>query len=316
MQASPYISIVFIVGNQRERAVKALANILAQKGIESAEVLIFDTAFDQYPPLTGSDHPSVKIHEENQPIPLDILRAKAVELSGGEIVAFVEDHAYVVPGWLETLIRDFRAGHGGVGGEPDAINPGIGISDAVTLMGFGFFRPTTEPRTYDVLPGHNSAYRRDLLLSFGELLPALISSEILLDRKIIEKGHTLLLDPGAKFLHHNEEKLSMIAKGYYYWNVIYGQNRARIFHWPWWRRLLQGFAIPLVPFVRYMKYMIHFWSHDRKNIFLLLRYTGIFLYAQSAAAVGLARGTLFGTGDAEMKFRDYELNYSRRSRLT
>lgn len=311
-QSTPYISVILILGIQRERAEKSLANILEQKGIENTEVLIFDTVFDKYPALAGSDHPVVKIHQIKEVLPFSILRAKAVEIARGEVIAFVEDHAYVVPGWLETLIRDFQAGHGGVGGVPETLNPGIGISDAITLMNYGFFRPTAEPRIYSMLPGHNSAYRRDLLLSFGELLPTLISSEVLLNWKIIEKGYTLLLDPGAQFLHLNEEALSMITAGYYYWNLSFGENRARIFKWPWWRRALQGLATPLVPFIRYGKYMYHFWQNDRNSMLMLIRYTTVFLYAQSAAAIGMAIGCIFGAGDAEIKFRDYELNTTRK----
>lgn len=312
MGSAPYISVVLVIGVQRERAAKALANILAQKGIENAEVLIIDTAFDRYPPLAGSDHSSVKIHQVKEIMPFSILRSKAVENARGEVVAFVEDHAYVIPGWLETLVRGFRAGHGGVGGVPESINPGIGISDAITLMNYGFFRPDRGPRTYRMLPGHNSAYRRDLLLSFGELLPNLITAEVLLNWMIIEKGFTLLLDPGAQFFHFNEEALSMIASGYYYWNLSFGENRAKIFKWSRWRRILQGLATPLIPFVRYVKYMLYFWRYDRKSMLTLLRYTGVFLYAQGAAALGLAIGAIFGAGDAEMKFRDYELNSSRK----
>ncbi len=312
MQPAPYISVIFFLGSQRERAEKSLASILGQKSIEKAEVLIFDTAFDQYPPLAGSDHPVVKVHRVKEPLPFSILRTKAVEIARGEVIAFVEDHAYVASGWLETLIKDFRAGYVGVGGVPETLNPGVGISDAVTLMNFGFFYPTTEPRTYYILPGHNSAYRRDLLLSFGELLPTLITSEALLNTKIIEKGYTLLLDPGARFLHLNEETLSMVTISYYYWNHCFGEGRARLFGWPWWRRILQGLAIPLVPFARYIKYMRYFWRHDRKSILILLRYTGVFLYAQSVAAIGLAVGCIFGARDAEIKFRDYELNASRK----
>ena len=312
MRPIPYISIILLSGIQRGLAEKSLAKILEQNGIENAEVLIFDLEFDEYPPLAGSDHPVVKIHPVKESLSLGALRAKAVEIARGEVIAFVEDHANVMPGWLETLIRDFQAGYGGVGGVPEPLNPGIGISDAAALMNFSFFYPATEPRTDSILPGHNSAYRRDLLLSFGKLLPTLLTSEALLDSKIVEKGYTLLLDPQVRFLHINEETLSAITASYYYWNQCFGESRAKIYEWSWQRRMAQGLMTPLVPFVRYGKYMLHFWRHDRKNILTLLRYTGLFLYAQSLAAIGLAVGCIFGARDAEIKFRDYELNTSRK----
>ena len=312
MQSAPYISVILPFGIQRKRAETSLTKILEQKGIENAEVLIFDLAFDQYPPLAGSDHPAVQVHPIKGSISLGVLRSKAVSIARGEVIAFVEDHAIVMPGWLETLTRDFRAGHGGVGGVPVTLNPGIGVSDAVTMMNYGFFHPAAEPYTYSMLPGHNSAYRRDLLLSFGEILPTLLASEVLLDWKIIEKGHTLLVDPAAQFLHLNEESLSTVISGYYYLNLCFGENRAGIYDWPWWRRILQGLATPLVPFVRYVKYMVHFGRYDRKSMLLLIRNTGLFLYAQGVSAIGMAIGCIFGSQDAELKFLDHELNISRK----
>lgn len=311
MAARPLVSVIMVIGAQRERAGRALASVLAQHGLENAEVLLFDAAFDRYPPLPGSDHAAVTVHPVPAANSLNVIRAQAAEIARGEAVAYLEEHILVVPGWLDAIVSGFRAGHGGVGGEPGALNPGRGISDAITLMNYGPFRPTPAPRTFHMLPGHNSAYRRDLLLSFGELLPSLLASEVLLNWKIIEKGHTLLLDPAAKFLHLNEEALSMIAVGYYHWNRSFGENRARVYGWGWGRRILQGVATPFVPAVRYMKNLAHLLRNDRQSLPILFRYTGVFLYAQAAAAVGMAIGALFGAGDAEAKFLDYELNSER-----
>ncbi len=311
MISKPYISIIFVIGTQRERSQQALVNILEQKGIENAEVLIFDTAFDQYPALAGSHHPSVHIHEVKGSLSLSNLRLKAVEAGRGEIIAFTEDHAYVIPGWLESLTRGFEAGHGGVGSVPQVKNPGMGISDAVNIINFGFFPPITKPCTYYMLPGHNSAYRRDILLSFGDLLPILITTEVLLNSKMTENGFTLLLDPQAGYFHQNEESVAMVTKAYYYSNLCFGASRAELFGWRWWRRALQLLSTPLVPFVRYLKYMVYFWRHNRSNLPILFRYTAVFFYTQSIAAIGLAIGCVFGAGNGEKNFLHYELNTSR-----
>ncbi len=305
---APYVSIILIIGTQREDSERALASILSQTGLEQAEVLLYDTAGDRFRPPAGSNHPAVRRQAAQNAAPLNELRAKAVEAARGEVVAFVEQHVVVVPGWLETVIRGMRAGHAGVGGAPGSLNPGAGLSDILALINFGFFRPVAPARACSLLPANNSAYRRDVLLSFGDELPALLASEMLLDAKIVERGNTLWLDPGAKFLHLNEETLPGGARGYYYWNLIFGENRARVSHWSGWRKLVQGLATPVIPFIRYRKYMLHLWRDDRQSVPLLLRYTSVFLYIQLAAALGIAIGAWFGAGDAEMKFGNYELN--------
>lgn len=309
----PYVSIVLIIGTQRDDSGRALASVLSQHGLDETEVLIFDTALGRFPPLAESDHPVVKVHSVEGDVSLNILRAKSIEVARGEVVAFVEHHVILEPGWLDAIIRGFRAGHAGVGGVPGALNPGVGISDVIALINFGFFHPLSGPCICPILPANNSAYRRDTLLSFGNLLPILLASEVLLNFKITESGNTLLLNPNANFLHLNEETFSTAMLGYYYWNLNFGENRARMFHWAWWRRILQGLATPVIPFVRYCKYMLHFLRYDRQSALLLFRYTGAFLCTQGAAALGMAMGALFGAGDADLKFGDYELNYNRRA---
>jgi cellulose synthase/poly-beta-1,6-N-acetylglucosamine synthase-like glycosyltransferase len=311
MNANPYITIVFPVGIQRERAEIALAKILDQKDIGIAEVMVIDTAFEKYHPLQSSNHPSVKTISANGTLSFSGLRTKAVENANGEVIAFVEDHAYVTSEWLECLISGFHAGHGGVGGSPENLNPGVGISDLTHVINFGFFPTIAQPQTFTMLPGNNSAYRKDLLLSFGDLLPELFASEVILNWLMIEKGYTLLLDPRACFQHLNETAVSKLKVGYYNVSLCFGETRAKLYKWPWWRRLAQLSITPLVPFARFLKHLMFFQRNKPENVPILLRYSGIFLYAQFLAAIGLAIGCIFGAGDAEVRFSDYELNDDR-----
>ena len=312
MQAAlPQVSIVLIIGPLRERAARCLASILSQVNIDQAVVLLFDTAPDAHPPLAGSEHHVVRTQPVRDIPALSRLRVEAIETARGAIVAFVEDHTVVVPGWLGAILQGIQAGHAAVGGEPGTLNPGVGISDIIMLINYGLYRPTPEPREFSRLPEHNSAYRRDLMLSFGELLPTLITNEVLLGWKLLEKGHTRLLDPAAKFLHFNEETLDTVMRSYYYWNRCFGHNRAFVFGWPRWRRLLQALSTPAVPFIRYLKYWAYLWKRDRPSLPVLLRFTGVFLLTQAAAAAGLAAGALFGIGDAELRFQYFEIAYDR-----
>jgi hypothetical protein len=106
----------------------------------------------------------------------------------------------------------------------------------------------------------------------------------------------------------DEERLRLIAVGYYYWNLLFGESRARIYHWSWIPRLAQALAIPLVPFVRLCKILVFLVGHDRSSLPLFFRSIGVILVANTSAAIGMAQGCLWGSGDAGIKFRDYELN--------
>jgi hypothetical protein len=304
----PKISVSLMIGMQRERAGRSLESVLAQDGIEGAEVLLFDLFSDEFPPLPGSNHPSVRLIPIKEELTHSELRAYAAGIARGEIIAYVEDHVIVVPGWLSVLLKDFALGYAGVGGVPGILNPGAGISDAVSMMNYLPWLRVNQPTEFYSLPGHNSAYRRDVLLSLGDELATLLSSEFLLGLQLKGRGHKMLVDPAAQFMHVNEQRLRMIALGYYYWNLIFGRSRAHIYHWSWIRRIAQALAIPLVPFVRLFKILVFLEKNDRATLPLFFRSIGVILVANTSAAVGIAQGCLLGAGDAGFKFRDYELN--------
>jgi hypothetical protein len=307
----PKITVALMIGTQRERAGRCLESVLAQAGIEEAEVLLCDLFRDKFPLLPGSDHPSVRFVDLAEEMTYGEIRAYAVANARGEIIAYVEEHAAVLPAWLNVLTRDFALGYAGVGGVPASMNPGAGISDLVSMMNYLPWRRVTHPTEFGHLPSHNSAYRRDVLLSLGDDLPALLSSENLLGRQLEARGQKMLVDPAAQFLHQDEEEIGMILRSYYYWNILFGWSRARIDQWSLIRRLAQGLAIPLVPFVRLFKILVFLARNDRASLPLLFRSMGVILVANTSAAVGLARGCLFGAGDTGIRFLDYELNERR-----
>jgi hypothetical protein len=307
----PKITVSIMVGDQRERAGHCLQSVLAQDGIEEAEVLLLDLSHQKYPPLAGSDHPSVRLVKIDQDMTDGELRAYSARNARGEIVAYLEEHAIVRQGWLDVLIRDFALGYVGVCALPRNLNPGAGISDAVSIMNFLPWLKVTKPTEFKYLPGHNSAYRRDALLSFGNDLPDLLSSEILLCWQMNMRGQKMLMDPAAQFIHMNEEELGMIVQGYYYWNLLFGQSRARIYHWSLIRRVAQVLAIPLLPFVRSFRILGFLARNDPASLPVYFRSVGVIFVAYISAAVGMAQGCLMGAGTTGTKFRDNELNERR-----
>jgi hypothetical protein len=55
----------------------------------------------------------------------------------------------------------------------------------------------------DHLPGHNSSYKRDLLLAYGSQLDAMLEAESVLHWELLAKGHQLCLEPAARTYHLN-----------------------------------------------------------------------------------------------------------------
>lgn len=304
------MSVVLIVGRLRERAIDCLQSILAQDCVDDLEVLLIDLDSSASPPLPGSDHSSVRVIVMLPDTVFSVGRAFGVRTAQAPIVVFVEEHCRVHAGWASALIRAHEGPWSAVGAEIHNGNPHVRLSRTIALMNYNQWLPPAMRGEYDLLPGHNSSFKREVLLSYGEELEELLRTENVLFARMHRDGHRMLLEPDAKFEHINETRLASISSGYYLWHRCYGPMRARIFKWSLARRILYVVATPVIP----LYYLARLTLVLRKRPGLLLQAwlaAPQILVAQYASAFGQAAGLLFGMGDAERRFTSYELNEPR-----
>ena len=308
---TPFVSVVIVPGNQRERATRSLASVLDQEGIERAEVVLLDAANDGSPPLPRSDEAGVRVFARPQRGTYGELRAEGTRLARAPIVAFLEEHAIGLPGWLAAIEESLATGeYCGASGEVHPLNPGSGISDAVALMNYArWLPPLTQRGPSSLVVGHNSAYRRDDLLAFGDALEPLLSCEVVLQWQLGARGRRFLINPEIRLAHLNETTISAICKGYYLWNVSFGAEWASQDGWSTARRAIQALGIP--------------WWVTRRMIDIartapapqhrrtLRRHLPVVIVAQFAAALGLAVGALRGDRGHARRFSNYELDQDR-----
>src|SRR5258706_1299428 len=83
----PMTSVILIVGDQRARAALALRSLLAQSGIEEAEIILFDYGSrPDMPPLPGSEHPQVRVIRRLERKPYGVSCAEGARLARGRYV--------------------------------------------------------------------------------------------------------------------------------------------------------------------------------------------------------------------------------------
>jgi hypothetical protein len=304
------VSVVLVVGGQRRRAERALASVLGQEGIERAEVLLVECARPGTPALPGAGHPAVRLLARPERGPFGAIRAGAVRAGRAPIVAFVEEHVEALPGWLAGIERALAGGSFvGVGGEVHALNPGVGISDLVAAMNYVRWQPPARRQEgADVIVGHNAAFRRDALLSFGDALDELLGSEVVLLRRLRARGGRLLVDPAIRIAHRNEVGVLSIAKGYYLWNVSFGATWAELESWSTGRRAAQVVGAPWWVARRVAHMLRAAQPAVRRE---LVRRMPAVLVAQAAGAAGLAVGCTLGDRGHGRRFTDYELDEPR-----
>lgn len=307
----PEMSVILAVGERRDRAVRALATVLAQSAVDRLEILLLDCAPGDPPPLPGSEHPAVRTLRLPPDVLFSTAKANAVRIASAPVVAFLEEHCRALPGWAEALIEAHRGPWAGVGAEVHMANPGVPISHLVAVINYHPWLPPARRAEHDMLPGHNSSFKRDLLLAYGNELEDLLRAEIVLHGRLCRDGHRLLLEPAARFAHLNETTLGSIARGRFLWNRCYGPSRARNFGWSAGRRLFYIAATPLIPVYALAK-ILRTLSRTRPELLrTVLRWLPHFLAAHLATAAGQAVGLLFGRGAAEAHFTLFELNEPR-----
>ena len=114
------------------------------------------------------DFSSVKV------VPIDsaasVARANAagIRAATSSVVALTEDHSFPDPEWAENLIKAHEQPWAAVGPAVRNANPATAVSWADFFIGYGPWAEPISAGTVDFLPGHNSSYKRAVLLEYED----------------------------------------------------------------------------------------------------------------------------------------------------
>jgi glycosyltransferase involved in cell wall biosynthesis len=313
--AAPLLSVVVVVGALRERASACLRSILTQDIADRIEIVLIDCASETLPPVAGSEHPAVTHLKAPPETSFARARATGVRLSRAPVVAFLEEHCRVHPGWASALVRAHRGPWAAVGAEVHNGNPGVGSSDIIGLLSYGLFYPPLRRGEATLVAGHNSSYKREVLLRYDGDLEELLATDLVLLAKLRADGFRFVTEPDAKLDHLNETRLASIARGYFLFNRCYGHNRARQLRWSPARRAAYVVLTPVIP-LYFMTHFAHFLARRHPAFLVRFVLNAPIVYAvQLCAAAGQAVGLLLGAGEAERRFTTYELTEAREASM-
>jgi len=183
--------------------------------------------------------------------PFDEARAAAVAAASAPIVAFTEDHSFPQPGWAGALAGAFNDGMSVVGPVVENGNPRSVTSRANFLLEYGEWMPPGRRNGHSHLPGHNSAYRRDVLVALGDRLAGMIEAESVLHWELARGGHRLTQEPNAVTHHMNFSRFWPSVELRYHLGRMFAARRAG--SWSAARRMAYAAAFPLVALVRVVR---------------------------------------------------------------
>jgi hypothetical protein len=245
---APELTVV-LPGELPEMIAKTLEHLRAQSARDRMEVVVVTPSAARLGlDPAAFDDLNLRIVEVGSIDRLSVALSRGVREARAPIVAMTEGHSYPDPGWAEAHLRAHRGEWAAVGSAMGNANPDSLIGWADLLIAFSRWVEPDGPAEMDALPGHNTSYKRDALLEYGDELEGLLETEILLHWRLAANGHKLYLEPDAKTMHLNVSEPWSWTKLRFIGGRVFAADRAE--GWSPLRRLTYVLGGPLIPFVR------------------------------------------------------------------
>ena len=306
---APALSVVIPMPRGFDAIRATVRSLEAQSSRDLLELVVVapsTRALDlRQPELKWCRH--IRVVESGTMTSLGAAYAAGVRGATAPVVAFAEDHSYPAPDWAKALIARHCEPWGAVGPVVANANPGNPFGDAAYYMGYGRWADVISPGEIDDVPGHNSSYKRSVLLDHSSELSALLEVETILHWRLRTMGYRLYLEPAARTNHHNPSSLVFLLKQSFHYGRLFAAARAR--EWPGGRRALYTAAAVLIPVVRLWRVV----RQMRRTIGAgrLARVLPALVIGLIASAFGELIGYAWGPGGSKSRLFMLECTYDR-----
>jgi predicted dehydrogenase len=300
----PRLSVILSVKERWDLVRRTVRRLRAQTCREHIElVLVTVGAAVQIPDAEVAGFHSVR--QIPAPAGASVAQANAagIRAASSPIVALAEDHCFPEPDWAAALIDAHARGFAAVGPEIANANPGSVVSWCDYLIGYGPWMSPCRPACVPFLPGHNSSYRRTLLLEYGDRLEAMLESETVMHFDLARRGYSLYLEPAARAAHVNFAQWGVWIPVQYHCGRVFAGSRAT--NWSLPRKLFYGFASPLIPLVRAARICRELVQPGRPKQ-RLPKLLPALLFGLAMDGLGQMIGYLAGPGESAGRLADYE----------
>ena len=308
----PLMSVVIVTPDEFRTIQKTISHLQSQTVRENLEIIVVAPSLAGLRMDDGAMQGFARttVVEAGQIISIGRANARGVRRAAAPIVALAEDHCFPDPDWAERLIESHRGPWAAVGPGVRNANPGTHVSWADFFIGYGPWLVPAEPKEVDFLPGHNSSYKRDILLGYGDQLEAMLEAETLLHWDLRSKGYRLFHETAARVAHTNFSRWRSWLPLQVFNGRHFAALRAR--QMSLLRRLIYVCGSPLIPAVRLVRIIKNVLQHRSAK---LLRHL---IFCLPALAIGLVLdsfgqllGYAFGPGRVVAHIKEYEFHRSR-----
>jgi hypothetical protein len=220
--------------------------------------------------------------------------ASGVWQSRAEIVVFGEDHCFPEPGWAEALVSAHEGQWAAAGPQISNANPDSAVSRADFLIGYSPWAAPCKSGEVEILPGHNSSYKKAVLLEYGDGLADWLQAETVLHYDLGRRGKKLYLEGRARTAHVNFSRLSSWFTIQSMQGRVFAAERRK--DWGPAKRLLFAAASPLIPAVRLLRITRQYFSAPR-SVVVYIRTLPHLTFGLALDGIGQFAGYAFGAGN-------------------
>lgn len=292
----PAISVILATPDCYETIRKTISHLRAQSVSEQLELIIIAPSVAALNLVEDDmkDFFRYRVVEAGPIRSVGSANALGIRHATAPVVALAEDHSFPEPGWAQALIETQRQPWAAVGPVIRNANPASRLSCADMLIGYGPWMDPAPAGFVDYLPGHNSSYKREILLEYGQELERMMEAETVLHWDLRAKGHKLYLEPAAKIAHTNFALPGHFVAAHFYGGRVFATVRAQDGRWAWPRRLLFVCGSPLIPLVRLWRILRDISQSGRAGSRSALRVLPQLLLGLSMDGAGQMLGYLSG----------------------
>ncbi|MBX7244459.1 MAG: Gfo/Idh/MocA family oxidoreductase [Candidatus Sumerlaeaceae bacterium] len=232
--------------------------------------------------------------------------ASGVRRARGRVVAITEDHCFPDAGWAEAFVNAHKDDvYSVVGPVMRNANPDSYCGRVDFIIAYGTWMEPLEAQEMNVMPGHNSSYKRDELLALGGRLDRMMEMEPLMHFQWSAEGRRLRVEPMARCRHVNFSRWRSWFRVMYVAGRLFGGLRC--VGWPRPKSLFYAAASPLIPFVRFYRVALLF-TRPGQGLFKFLPLAPGIALGLSLDGLGQFMGYLFGVGSAVEQHGEFEFN--------
>jgi hypothetical protein len=305
---TPVLSAIVLVPDRLESVETTLAALSAQDIADRMELVfvtpVHDLAID--PALTARFMRTTTV-VATEWRSTSASRTAGIRAATAPIVAMVEDHCFPTPGWASALVKAHEQPWAGVGPTILNANPKSLVSWVNLAIEYGPWLHPVERGAVSHIPGHNSSYKRERLLEYGDGLEQIFEAESILHWDLQRRGYQVAMEPEARSRHQNFAQFWPSIGLRFHGGRQFAANRAE--SWSVVKRLAFAGGSAILPFLRTARTMNHMRRAAPRRagpgfiatLFVLLVFD----------ALGEAVGYATGRGQSVERLNDLEFNRRR-----